>query len=75
MRVTFRKFKDGDVIALFDESDYLCNRGCIMSYMHVGQHSEASKSLADDLETCTAGEIAPLKAELERIYETAVVSA
>lgn len=39
--VVFRKWKDGDIIALFpyDFDDYngiLCN-----SYMHVGQHSSA----------------------------------
>lgn len=43
--VVFRVFrkKPHEVIALFTESyrDGSCNRGNCMSYMHVGQHSEA----------------------------------
>lgn len=36
-RVIFRKYKDGDIIALFPKrGDYMCE-----SYMHIGQHSMA----------------------------------
>lgn len=36
-RVVFRKYKDGDIIALFPKrGDYMCE-----SYMHIGQHSMA----------------------------------
>ena len=39
-RVVFRTWKStGDVIALFPDQPE--NRGCIGSYMHVGQHAEA----------------------------------
>ncbi|MCK5608450.1 hypothetical protein KAR91_41600 [Candidatus Pacearchaeota archaeon] len=38
-RVVFRKFKEGDIIALFPE---LSEGGAgVESYMHVGQHSSA----------------------------------
>ena len=38
-RVVFRKFKDGDILALFPE---LSEGGAgVESYMHVGQHSSA----------------------------------
>ena len=39
-KVVFRRFQDGDIIALFPEeaADY---RGNCKSYMHVGQHGAA----------------------------------
>ena len=36
----FRKFKDGEIIALFPEEDWNHYGGC-SSYMHMGQHSGA----------------------------------
>lgn len=47
--VVFRKYKEGDIIALFPEyyngyNNRLYNRDLVMSYMHIGQHSEASYS-------------------------------
>lgn len=65
VKVVFRKFPDGDVIALFPEEDE--GRGMIGSYMTVGQHSEASKSLITDLEPASKEEYADLAAELGRI--------
>lgn len=38
-RVIFRKFKDGDILALFPEIDE--GGACVESYQHVGQHSGA----------------------------------
>ena len=65
-RVIFRKFPEGDVIALFPEekadSQYHCN-----SYQQIGQHSPASAALCYQLEKATHQEFAPLKAELERL--------
>lgn len=60
--VWFRKFEDGDVIALWDDGS---RKEWISSYMHVGQHSEASKDLVDTLAPATAGEYGPLLNELK----------
>ena len=42
-KAIFRKFKDGDILALFP---YEINKfnGFVNSYMHLGQHSEADYS-------------------------------
>ena len=46
----------------------------IMSYMHVGQHSEAYAGFYYDCWTCTPDEYADLKEELESIgYELTVL--
>jgi hypothetical protein len=63
--VIFRKWKDGDVIALFpyepsDYEGYLCN-----SYMHIGQHSGANPRLVDMTIPVSSEEYADLKRELE----------
>ena len=65
--VIFRKFKDGDVIALFpglpgDNSPNTCS-----SYQHIGQHGAASVDLVGDTKLATPEEYAPLQAELVRI--------
>ena len=65
VKVIFRKFPEGDVIALFPEQDQ--GRGLITSYMEIGQHGDASKSLITDLEPASKEEYAKLAAELERI--------
>lgn len=62
--VVFRKFPDGDVIALFPNERY---GKYIMSYEHIGQHSEASPALIDELEPATEVEYADLLDELKRI--------
>lgn len=70
VNVCFRKFEDGDVIAFFDGPSY----GLIMSYMHVGQHSEASYELVSELDTCSPDEFKALQDELESIgYDVTVV--
>lgn len=70
-KVVFRKFKNGEVIALFPE---LKERGGnILSYMHVGQHGAASTAIVNDTKLATAQEFGPLFMELERIgYRLAV---
>lgn len=40
VKVIFRKNKHNDVIAFFPEES--ANYGNIMSYIHIGQHGEAS---------------------------------
>lgn len=73
-KIVFRKWKNsGDIIALFPDLNYsngYANKGNIMSYMHVGQHSEASETLLRDrglLVTATKEESADLLAELKGI--------
>jgi hypothetical protein len=72
-KVKFRKFNDdGGVIALFPEQDHKsgnANPGCIMSYMHIGQHGEATEVLltSDELVDATPGEYADLLRELKMI--------
>jgi hypothetical protein len=62
--VIFKKWQDGDVIALFPEEKF---GEYISSYMHVGQHSEATPALLNDLENATPQEFFDLKSELESI--------
>ena len=40
-RVTFRKYSDGQVIALFPDIPWSKYRGEVTSYMHLGQHCGA----------------------------------
>lgn len=67
-KVVFRKFSDGDVIALFCDTAKDCNPGHVMSYMHLGQHGEASRYLGRDLKLASPAEYAPLFREMSRIY-------
>ena len=64
-KVIFRKFKDGDIIALFPEIAGDMNPSTMMSYQHVGQHGAAdcieSTKLADP------EEYEDLKKELETV--------
>ena len=71
MKVVFRVFpesKGGGVIAMFCHSGKDCNPGMVESYMHVGQHGEATRHLGRDLRLATPEEYADLKRELEGIY-------
>ncbi len=76
--VTFRKFPEGDVIALFPkllEGQDIHSNQFILSYMHIGQHGSAIDDLIDDLSPATADEYSDLKAELSSIgYELEVQS-
>ena len=65
-KVVFRKFNDGQIIALFPELP--CdNRGNITSYMHIGQHAPASRFIVHDTKPANPEEYADLHAELQRI--------
>ena len=70
--VIFRKFPEGDVIALFpnmiDDSE-----GNITSYQHVGQHSGASPELINKLDHATEKEYRPLADELINIGYNLVI--
>jgi hypothetical protein len=68
-RAVFRKYKAGDIIALFPDEEYSrTSPGLISSYMRVGQHSGADY-LGVMSETVPAApkEYESLKRELERI--------
>lgn len=65
-KVVFKKFPEGDVIALFPD-EIFDQQGNIASYMHVGQHGAASPALIQELEDASVDEYAPLKMELESL--------
>ena len=64
-KVVFRKFPDGDVIALFPElaGTYRYAQDCL-SYMHVGQHGSASVDLVYSTKLATESEYSDLYNEL-----------
>lgn len=64
--VIFRKFRNGDVIALLP--DCPANPGNVLSYMHIGQHGEASyPHILNTTVLSEEGEYTPLLAELNSI--------
>lgn len=67
IKVIFRKNKDNEVIAFFPEERVNC--GNIMSYMHIGQHSEASTNFYLTTHKANENEYADLFAELCKIYD------
>ena len=71
----FRKFEDGEVIALFPTEEWTSFTKSITSYMHIGQHGEASPDLIEELEVATFEEYASLKHELEDLvgYQVEVI--
>ncbi len=73
-RVIFRKFNDGDIIALFpDLVGDINNRYCL-SYQHMGQHGSAAPELVYVTKLATEDEYRELKEELERIgYKLKIV--
>lgn len=64
-KVIFRKFKDGDVFALFPEIPGTYDPYTCLSYMHVGQHGSTSVDVVDRTKPASPEEYADLKAELE----------
>ena len=74
-KVIFRKFKDGDIIALFPEivGDY--SPASCLSYMHIGQHGAADSSLVSNTKLATEEEYKDLFKELSSIgYDLKVIS-
>ena len=67
VKVIFRKNKNNDVIAFFPEARV--NYGNIMSYMHIGQHDEASLGFYLTTRKANENEYADLFAELRGIYD------
>lgn len=67
VKVIFRKDKEGNIIAFLPE--VRVNHGNIMSYMHIGQHSEASYQFYAKTRKANEAEYNPLLEELKRIYD------
>ena len=67
VKVIFRKDKYNDVIAFFPEARV--NYGNIMSYMHIGQHGEASYEFYLTTRKANKNEYTDLFAELRKIYD------
>lgn len=69
VNVVFRKFEDGEVIAIFPNIYPVAkdSKAEVMSYMHVGQHGMCMECLVNELEKASKEEYAPLKKELEMI--------
>lgn len=67
--VIFRKFEEGDIIALMPNDSWIDGGGEILitSYQHHGQHSGASAKLLKELNECSEEEYRDLKEELEDI--------
>lgn len=68
INVAFRKFEDGEIIAVFIDNKYKKESGgYYLSYMHIGQHGNCEPGLVDELETANKTEYTPLKKELESL--------
>ena len=72
-KVIFRKNKNGEVIAFFPE--FHVQYGNIMSYMHVGQHGEASLDFYYSTTKASVQEYDALFNELKTIYDDCVLVA
>ena len=75
VNVTFRKFEDGEVIAIFVNEAYKNeSNGYYLSYMHIGQHSDCYFKLVDELDKASEKEYMLLKNELESFgYELNII--
>lgn len=62
--VIFRKFNDGEVIALFPSVPAGQNQNECMSYVHNGQHGAASLAIIFDTKPARPAEYKPLFNEL-----------
>jgi hypothetical protein len=69
-KTLFRTFHTGDTIALFPEIPADVRGHHCASYQAIGQHGAASPDLSHCTRPATPDEIAPLRAELERIGYT-----
>lgn len=67
VKVIFRKYREGNIITFLPE--LRVNHGNIMSYMHIGQHSEASLQYYWETVKATEEEYKPLLKELKSIYD------
>ena len=67
-KVVFRKFKEGDIIALFPRLPGTNDpyRSC-MSYQHIGQHGAADPGIVSITKLAKPGEYASLAKELRSL--------
>ena len=69
LKVIFRKYKDGDIIALLPEIAYRYNY-TVLSYMHIGQHGEANYNhVINKTVLANESEYSDLYNELKHIYD------
>ena len=66
-KVIFRKFRNGEVIALFPQEPATRDGWECMSYMHVGQHGGADPFIVNDTKSAMPWEYADLYNELKSI--------
>lgn len=69
-KVIFRKYPDGELVALFPELPATPDPSFCLSYSRIGQHSTATPDLVRTTKRATESEAASLKTELERIGYT-----
>jgi predicted NAD/FAD-binding protein len=67
IKVVFRVFRGGEVIALFPQLLGDRNHWTCESYMHHGQHGSADVALTHVTKLATPEQCAPLERELESI--------
>ena len=66
MKVIFRKFKTGEVIAIFPQEPGSLPSVC-MTYMSVGDHGDATPAIVECTLAAKPNEYAALKRELETV--------
>lgn len=71
LKVIFKKCDNGEIVAFFPELKV--NYGNIMSYMHIGQHGEASYLFYNNLKNANESEYNSLLEELKRIYDDCIL--
>ena len=71
VKVIFRKDKEGSIIAFLPE--LRVNHGNIMSYMHIGQHDEASYQFYTETKKADESEYNSLLDELKSIYDDCIL--
>ena len=67
LKVVFRKFDNGEVIAMFPQFGSKRN-WTIQSYMHIGQHGECDPMIIHDTKLATESEYESLLKEIQSIY-------
>lgn len=66
-KVIFRKFKDGEIIALFPQEPATRDGWGCLSYMHVGQHGSADPMIVHGTKPAKWNEFVELLRELQSI--------
>jgi len=69
LKVIYRKFPEGDVIALFPELPEDMYGYSFRSYQHIGQHGIADDGIIQNTYPANPSEYADLHKELQSIYD------